>query len=44
MTNPRIAIVGAGPAGLMAAELLSQYEYDIHVFALYTTKIDNSLK
>ena len=32
MTKPRIAIVGAGPAGLMAAELLSQYEYDIHVF------------
>ena len=32
MTKSRIAIVGAGPAGLMAAELLSQYEYDIHVF------------
>ena len=32
MTKPRIAIVGAGPAGLMAAELLSQYEYDILVF------------
>ena len=32
MTKPRIAIVGAGPAGLMAAELLSHYEYDIHVF------------
>ena len=32
MTKSRIAIVGAGPAGLMAAELLSQYGYDIHVF------------
>ena len=28
----RIAIVGAGPAGLMAAEVLSQYDYDIQVF------------
>lgn len=27
-----IAIIGAGPAGLMAAELLSQYDYQIHVF------------
>lgn len=30
--SKRIAIVGAGPAGLMAAEVLSQYDYDIHVF------------
>lgn len=29
---PRIAIIGAGPAGLMAAEVLSQYHYQIHVF------------
>ena len=28
----RVAIIGAGPAGLMAAELLSQYDYDIHVY------------
>ena len=28
----RIAIVGAGPAGLMAAEVLSQYGHQIHVF------------
>lgn len=28
----RIAIVGAGPAGLMAAERLSQFDYEIHVF------------
>ena len=28
----RIAIIGAGPAGLMAAEVLSQYDYDIHVY------------
>ncbi|WOE30578.1 MULTISPECIES: TIGR03862 family flavoprotein [unclassified Acinetobacter] len=28
----RIAIVGAGPAGLMAADYLSQYDYEIHVF------------
>jgi len=27
-----IAIIGAGPAGLMAAEVLSQYDYDIEVF------------
>ncbi|MGM7373893.1 FAD-dependent monooxygenase, partial [Acinetobacter baumannii] len=25
MANKRIAIIGAGPAGLMAAEVLSQY-------------------
>ena len=28
----RIAIIGAGPAGLMAAEVLSQFNYDIHVY------------
>lgn len=28
----RIAIVGAGPAGLMAAEVLSQYKHEIHVY------------
>lgn len=28
----RIAIVGAGPAGLMAAEVLSQSDYEVHVF------------
>ncbi|MEG2271586.1 MAG: TIGR03862 family flavoprotein [Acinetobacter sp.] len=28
----RIAIIGAGPAGLMAAEVLSQYDYAIDVF------------
>ena len=27
-----IAIIGAGPAGLMAAEVLSQFDYDVHVF------------
>lgn len=32
MSNKRIAIIGAGPAGLMAAEVLSQYDYDIQVF------------
>lgn len=32
VSKPCIAIVGAGPAGLMAAELLSQYAYDVHVF------------
>ena len=30
--SKRIAIVGAGPAGLMAAEVLSQYDYEICVF------------
>ncbi len=28
----RVAIIGAGPAGLMAAEVLSQYDYEIHVY------------
>lgn len=28
----RIAIIGAGPAGLMAAEVLSQFDYQVHVF------------
>lgn len=28
----RIAIIGAGPAGLMAAEVLSQFDYQIQVF------------
>ncbi|WP_312332960.1 TIGR03862 family flavoprotein [Acinetobacter variabilis] len=28
----RIAIVGAGPAGLMTAEVLSQFNYEVHVF------------
>ncbi|NIE97723.1 TIGR03862 family flavoprotein [Acinetobacter sp. Tr-809] len=28
----RVAIIGAGPAGLMAAEVLSQYHYEIDVF------------
>ena len=32
MLKPRIAIVGAGPAGLMAAEVLSQFAVDVHVF------------
>lgn len=35
MLSKRIAIVGAGPAGLMAAEMLSQFSdqnYEIHVF------------
>ena len=27
-----IAIVGAGPGGLMAAEVLSQSDYEVHVF------------
>ena len=27
-----IAIVGAGPAGLMAAEVLSQFGYELHVY------------
>ncbi|ATO18838.1 aminoacetone oxidase family FAD-binding enzyme [Acinetobacter sp. LoGeW2-3] len=30
--SKRIAIVGAGPAGLMAAEVLSQQDYDVHVY------------
>lgn len=30
--SKRIAIVGAGPAGLMAAEVLSQFDYDVHVY------------
>ena len=30
--SKRIAIIGAGPAGLMAAEELSQYNYQIDVF------------
>jgi len=32
MSNKRIAIIGTGPAGLMAAEVLSQYDYTIDVF------------
>ena len=32
MPKQKVAIIGAGPAGLMAAEVLSQYDYDIHVF------------
>ena len=28
----RVAIIGAGPAGLMAAEVLTQYDYDVHVY------------
>ena len=32
MSNKSIAIIGAGPAGLMAAEVLSQFDYDVHVF------------
>ena len=28
----RVAIIGAGPAGLMAAEVLSQYDYEVHVY------------
>lgn len=28
----RVAIIGAGPAGLIAAEVLSQYDYEIHVY------------
>ena len=30
--SKRVAIIGAGPAGLMAAEVLSQYDYQIDVF------------
>lgn len=30
--SQRIAIVGAGPAGLMAAEVLSQWHYEVHVY------------
>lgn len=28
----RVAIIGAGPAGLMAAEVLTQYDYEVHVY------------
>ena len=28
----RVAIIGAGPAGLMAAEVLSQYDYEVHLY------------
>ena len=28
----RVAIIGAGPAGLMAAEVLSQSDYEVHVY------------
>ena len=30
--SKRIAIVGAGPGGLMAAEVLSQFDYELHVY------------
>lgn len=30
--SKRVAIIGAGPAGLMAAEVLSQYDYQIEIF------------
>lgn len=30
--NKRVAIIGAGPAGLMAAEVLSQQNYNVHVY------------
>ena len=32
MPAKRIAIIGAGPAGLMAADVLSQYPHEVHVF------------
>ncbi|SDB81106.1 TIGR03862 family flavoprotein [Acinetobacter boissieri] len=32
MSRQSVAIVGAGPAGLMAAEVLSQHGYAVHVF------------
>ncbi|WP_173912285.1 TIGR03862 family flavoprotein [Acinetobacter sp. Marseille-Q1618] len=32
MSSKRIAIVGAGPAGLMAAEVLSAFDYEVHVY------------
>ncbi len=32
MPIKKIAIIGAGPAGLMAAEVLSAYDYEVHVF------------
>ena len=32
MSKPKIAIIGAGPAGLMAAEVLAQYDYELHVY------------
>lgn len=28
----RIAVIGAGPAGLMAAEVLSRHDYEVHVY------------
>lgn len=28
----RVAIIGAGPAGLMAAEVLTRYDYEVHVY------------
>ncbi len=31
-TMPRVAIIGAGPAGLMAAEVLSAQNIEVHVF------------
>lgn len=32
MTQASVAIIGAGAAGLMAAEVLSAYDVDVHVF------------